>query len=577
MLPFIYLVDATACRSPHHRMALDALLLLTCRHTKRWQRMLLKHYEDFLDGAKAPDSRFKDFRNHVLHVNQDNWGGAPDSAIEWYETTVEAARQQAWKNVAFSAGVMSHYITDAIHPFHTGQSEAETNIHRAFEWSTSKSYRRMRSVSDVLQESPAFDLAEGEEWLHDSIVDGARYANQFYEPFIKQYDFNLGSWRPVAALDNYCTKSLTELIRYATRFFAKVLSRALDEVDIMPPMVNLHAEAIIATSKTPFRWVLRGIDDAKARIEVGRMHDEFERTGKVSNQMPEECRAIKSMLRQEFPTEQAPNRTRPETAIGMNPDSNFRVYGEEASVDEITFPEEANADSARQVERQSTTPTSRVQLKAKRKRNRSSWETERTPKMRRTDLNRKPASQAGEISQQDAAGLEDYDAAQASGRGEASNISSDTGDANGQRYFLALPNPVVDAPSIGPKTAKRLAKCDVHTVADLLSAQPAMLSSKLGTTWITRELIGQWQQQATLVCRIPGLRGHDSQLLVACDYPTVDAVAGANVNDLLQKVVAFCKTPDGQRIVRSGKRPDYQEVNGWIESAAEARQLTEAA
>lgn len=296
MLPFVYLIDATACRCTHHRMALDGLLLLNCRHVKRWQRIILKHYDDFLDGAIAPDVRFRDFQNHVLYVEEENWGGATDTAVEWYETTIEAAQQQAWKNLAFSAGVLSHYVTDPIHPFHTRKSEEATNIQRAFDWSMSKAYRRLRSVADVLQDTNFFELPEGEEWLPEALIHGARHASDSVDGLVKHYDFNVGVAHPVDALDDYCSRKVSEHLRYATRLFGQILSRAFESIEVMPPLVHLHPEAIVATSKAPVRWARRGVLDVQTRIEVGRMHDEWERTGRVQNQLGDDSRAVRSAL-----------------------------------------------------------------------------------------------------------------------------------------------------------------------------------------------------------------------------------------------------------------------------------------
>ena len=69
-------VFASRCRSNHHRLAVDALRHLQSPDASDWQDLLLHYHEDYLTGAKAPDEEFKDFKNHVLHVRDNNWGGA---------------------------------------------------------------------------------------------------------------------------------------------------------------------------------------------------------------------------------------------------------------------------------------------------------------------------------------------------------------------------------------------------------------------------------------------------------------------------------------------------------------------
>jgi hypothetical protein len=135
---------------------------------------------------------------------------------------------------------------------------------------------------------------------------------------------------------------------------------------------------------------------------------------------------------------------------------------------------------------------------------------------------------------------------------------------------------VVDAPSIGPKTARRLRKIRVRTVADLLRLNPEQASAKLGTRHITPQVLRDWQDQARLVCRVPQLRGHDAQILVACGYTEPEQLAAARDHDVLARVEPFCTTSDGQRILRSSSPPDLAEIGDWIRWSRQARRLEAA-
>jgi hypothetical protein len=141
------------------------------------------------------------------------------------------------------------------------------------------------------------------------------------------------------------------------------------------------------------------------------------------------------------------------------------------------------------------------------------------------------------------------------------------------RFYLELTSPVADAPSIGPKTAHRLRKVQVRTVADLLRLNPEQASAKIGTRHITPQVLRDWQDQARLVCRIPQLRGHDAQVLVACGYTEPEQLAAARDRDVFARVEPFCSTSDGQRILRSSQPPDLAEVGDWIRWAQSARRL----
>ncbi|HCX09571.1 MAG TPA: DUF4332 domain-containing protein, partial [Hyphomonas sp.] len=108
------------CRSTHHYIAMDALSLIASEEADKWKDLFLVHHEHLLEGAKAPDSKFKDFRNHVLHVSEGEWGGAPGKAMEWFATAVDHLRRKQWSKAAYAFGVLSHYYADPIQPFHTG-------------------------------------------------------------------------------------------------------------------------------------------------------------------------------------------------------------------------------------------------------------------------------------------------------------------------------------------------------------------------------------------------------------------------------------------------------------------------
>ena len=101
-------------------------------------------------------------------------------------------------------------------------------------------------------------------------------------------------------------------------------------------------------------------------------------------------------------------------------------------------------------------------------------------------------------------------------------------------------------------------------------------SDQLKVRYITPDLFADWQDQATLVCRVPELRGHDAQILVACDYRDPDDIAAADAGEMLEFVEEFCDTTEGKRVIRSGKQPDLEEVTDWISFAQSSRRLRAA-
>jgi hypothetical protein len=153
---------------------------------------------------------------------------------------------------------------------------------------------------------------------------------------------------------------------------------------------------------------------------------------------------------------------------------------------------------------------------------------------------------------------------------------SSAGETCEPRFFLHAASPVEEAPSIGPKMASQLMRLKINTVGDLLVAQPAAVAARLRHRRVKEHTVAAWQQQARLMCRIPQLRGHDAQMLVACDITEPEQVARLDAQTLYNIVGPFAATTEGQRLLRSSKSPDLEEVADWIKWANQARPLRAA-
>ena len=87
-----------------------------------------------------------------------------------------------------------------------------------------------------------------------------------------------------------------------------------------------------------------------------------------------------------------------------------------------------------------------------------------------------------------------------------------------------------------PKPARRLRRIGVLTVNDLLHLALAGAAELLGLRRITTQTIRDWQDQARLVCQVPAMHGHDSQMIVASGLRAASELAAAEAEMFYHKV-----------------------------------------
>ena len=144
------------------------------------------------------------------------------------------------------------------------------------------------------------------------------------------------------------------------------------------------------------------------------------------------------------------------------------------------------------------------------------------------------------------------------------------------KFYLNRESPVVDAPSIGERMAERLQEIEIFSIDDLLNADPDSVAAELDHRRVSADTVVQWQQQSTLVCCVPMLRGHDAQLLVAAEVVTPEALAEYDAEDLFGLIEPISISNEGKRILRGGKLPDLEEVTDWVHFAQHNRELRAA-
>ena len=480
---------AQKCTSTHHKLVMDALRYLRSSPMEDWQRLFLSQVQQFMDGAKAPDKKFRDFRNHVLHVADNFWGGAVPTAETWYQRYVDRLQHHDWPRAVYCAGVLSHYISDPFMPLHTGQTEDEGQVHRFIEWGTAKIYEELVASVEAargLQNWSPPETAASADWLPLLIIDGAQKAHAHYDVMIDHYDPALGKSDAASGFDDVSRASLAGLLGGCIKALAFVFDQGIADAGVSPPRRSLSVATVLSGVSTPLFWITRKLTDRKDRDTVKRIWDELQATGKVIKTLPADDRAIR--------------RAHAEEVLGI-------------AVEELDRQPVRKAGSQHQPPQDRThepPPTTPIRI------------PERTP------------------------------------------------------FHLQLDSPVVDAPSIGPKTAKRLERIEILTVADLVDAIADDAADQLDQRWITAELFTKWQNQSILMCRVPGLRGHDAQLLVEVGITRPEELQTADANRLLQQITEFAATSQGQRIIRDGAAPDAREISHWINLSGQSRLLRAA-
>lgn len=542
------IVYAAHANGTHHKLALDALRHLENTDAERWQRLFLSHSEVYLEGSKAPDKEFKDFKNHVLHVGDNFWGGAPEKVESWYQIFVDALKAQSWHEAVYAAGIMSHYYADPIHPFHTAQSPAENNIHRAVEWSISKSYDALLKRARA-KPAPRVEAGNDESWIKDHVIAGAETSHAHYETLIAHYNFERGVVDPPEGLDDVCKDIISNLIVYAAVGHARLLDSAFDEAGVTPPDVSLTAETFVAGLKIPLKWVTRKMEDAADRRQVEAIYDELTATGTVEEQLPADDRQVRDLHRREV-IEPRERRRREERDQRRT----------QSPLPQGQFPKIASVPPPRtQQAAPASVPASAVPQD-------QPLSTSRTTEPATT--------QQGPRDNEQLARLNDRSSNVPSVPSIPRDIApAETDTSRAPRLYLAPTDDIEAAPSIGPKTAARFEAIGITTVAGLLEADPKETADALKTRHITAKTIVEWQHQARLVCTLPGIRGGHAQLLVGAGLLSVEAIAETDPGEAMAAILRFAQTSAGQSVLRDGQPPDLEKIHAWVQNAKDARQV----
>lgn len=597
-----------------------------------WMDVFLRYNRSYLDGAKAPDTQFKDFKNHVLHVRDNYWGGAIAAAEKWYAKALHGLQSHDWEDAVYSIGVLSHYFSDPLMPLHTGQSEDEGPVHRAVEWSVCKSYGELQHILDEDQGGyPRWEFPTGADWLPQMVRRAAELSNPHYDTVIDHYNLADGTRDPLLGLDQTLKDVFAKCLGYAVVGLARIIERLIEEAKVDPPFVDVTLQGVIAAAKMPFRALAKHIEDVREREKLRLIYEEFERTGKVVETLSEDDAAVRKahaeeVLHVSLGSLNAQPVRRPGERFGQGAEIRERsarsvtvpVIDNRKRSATYTEPTPSKAEPPASSPQSLPAPKPVVKEPPKEKVLRYDAPTEVAEVIKPSSPPRKEpepvASKSKEVAKAkeveapakpvekpaveavriDKPVVEKPEKPVAEKPAAAKPVAEKPAEkppekkANKEpkaaekaaepklKFYLERSKPIQDAPSIGSKTAERMRAAGVSTVGELLSSHPDKLAAKLDVAHIVGDVIRQWQAEATLCCRVPGLRGHDAQILVACGIDQPAELAEIEVDELMELIQPFVDSADGKRVLRGNQPPDEEEVAEWIENAQQARSLKAA-
>lgn len=532
---------AYKCKNTHHKLALDALKYLEIPDAEKWSDLFLTRIDQYLDGSKAPDDKFKDFQNHVLHVRDQEWGGAIKTAQIWYEKSVTAFRQKDWSQGVYSAGVLSHYVTDPFQPFHTGQSEAETIVHRAAEWTIACSYDQLRLLLDQeLGGVPAKSIPQGGEWLPQIIRQGAQFANQSYELAISHYSLAIGSKKPVEGYDETGKRAIARILGETIRGYALVLGECLKESGVTPPSSPVTIYGVLAAMTVPIFAVTKKMANASERAAVLAIAKEVEKTGRCEKTLS----ADEKVVREAYAAEvcKVPVETFGQESValagskhaGSQPAEALKVAAEQTRPREKTPSQEvAEKPPAKPISQPVIHADLPVQVPPP------------PPVANRVQPQTQVSPTSGKV--------------QAVSEPSAGRMVQDQESP----FYLSMSLPLEKAPSIGPKTAEKFTSAAIRTVGEFLNAEPHELAKRLNQKSLDAVTLYEWQCQARLCCEIPKFRGYMAQILTAIGIQTKEEFVEAEIETLWDLVENFLTTPEAERLLRGSQPPDIEDLRQW--------------
>jgi hypothetical protein len=541
------ILRAAHCRSTHHYFAIDSLHETKTENGKRLGKMLLANFAHYLRGAKDPDTTFKDFENHVVHVRDGFWGGAAKTAEKWLKQTHLHLTKEQWSQAAYSIGVVSHYFSDPWMPLHTGQTDKEAAYHRPLEWSICCAYQAIFDLAANDSRLESFQVPVGPTWLADAIHAGAKLSNGFYDSMMNDYDLPESHRNPALAIGSSSKQSLAQIFVWVLTGWGSAIDRIATECKTVIPEFSLALPAIMATVQIPAKKIVAKIASAEQRKEIEGILDEYLHTGKVVRNLTSEQKSVKTTKSKMPDLKPAPLDV--ERAVSL-PDVKRQLS---RLIESSVEPSPILKKKVATIPEPKAVPAKLVSTRV----DNELAEEKLTASADSRVIHQQPTIDP----------LEVKELPTESRLTESSSDNSVPTDSVRRRVVLMLDSPIVDAPAIGPKTAKRLQAIGIHTVEELLAADPQSVANQLKTNWIQVKTVEQWQAQSVLACTIPGISAAGAGLLSLAGFESIEAMLSQTPSEIHVRLAQVAQSEEGVRILRGKDPPPLSTVQKWLSAA----------
>ncbi|MCH2118794.1 MAG: hypothetical protein MK161_13965 [Pirellulales bacterium] len=138
-------------------------------------------------------------------------------------------------------------------------------------------------------------------------------------------------------------------------------------------------------------------------------------------------------------------------------------------------------------------------------------------------------------------------------------------------FLLGIDHPIARFPALGRKTDSAFTAIDIHTVGDLIGADPAKVADKLAIDGITTEIVRLWQTHQVFMCFIPNVTLYDAQLMTGIGANTPDYFINLKADLLLERIESFLNSKRGKRLAARGLDFHPELAHQWIQGVRKYR------